>query len=76
MSMMTIGILNLVFIAIIAISYLVLRVVSKRHRQDPDFVKKQHEKEAEYRRKMEEEQELDEIAYSIGTEDYSDDDVE
>ena len=75
MQLTTIWIISLILLCIMGISYLLLRVVQKRHRSDPAFVKKQQEREAEYRRKLQEDKELDEIAYSIGTEEnYSDDD--
>ena len=75
MSVSTILISNAVLICIAGICYLILRSAQKKHRKDPDFVRKQKEREAEYRRKMEEDRELEDIAYSVGTEedDYSDD---
>ena len=58
------NIITVVLLIIVIVNIGLLKIVQKKHNEDPNFVKKQREREAEYRRKMEEEKELEDIALS------------
>ena len=53
-------IINIVVVAAFLFFLIGLQVIKKVHRSDPDFLKRQQEKEAAYRRKQMEDLELDE----------------
>ena len=57
------------------ISFIGLKVVRARNKSDPDAEKKQQERIAEYRRKKQEDEEIEHIATSMAS-DYIDDDEE
>lgn len=62
------GILTIIFGAG-AIFFLILgKVVRKRHLADPEFVQKEEERRAEYRRKIEEDENLEETLSSYDKE--------
>lgn len=47
-------------------------IIRKKHLLDPEFQKKQEERAAEYRRKIQEDKELEQFAFSYTNETYSD----
>lgn len=71
--------ISAVLVIMLIVAYLMLKVVQKRHLSDPNYQRKQKEREMERRRREEEDKELDDIAYSMSSSDddyYSDADYE
>ena len=51
--------ISAVFLALALLSYLFLRIITEKHRKDPDFVRRMEERELEYKRQLAEEEELE-----------------
>lgn len=73
----TIDIITIIFIAGAIIGFLGTKFAKKRLENDPELQKKLHERQMDAIRRREEEQELEDIAYSMGSgEDFDDSDSE